>query len=71
MFSVATQDAQLFHISPSKTREISIIITFKNNIFTRQRTVIAPEYNPLKRLHKFYHINQVHLLTITHIPIIC
>ena len=71
MFSVATPDTQLFEISTNKTREISIKITFKNNIFTRLRTLIVTELNPLKRLHQFHHRNQVHLLTLSSAPIIC
>ena len=37
----------------SKTREISIKATFKNNTFTRQRILIVPEHTTLKRLHQF------------------
>ena len=70
MFS-ATPDTQLFEISTNKTREINIKITFKNNIFTRRRTLIVTEHNPLKRLHQFDHRNQVHLLTLFSAPIIC
>ena len=37
----------------SKTREISIKATFKNNIFTGQRILIVPEHTTLKRLDQF------------------
>ena len=52
-----SSDTQLFDISTSKTREISINITFKNNKFIRSRILIVPEQNPLKILHQFHHRN--------------
>ena len=51
--------------------KISIKIAFKSNAFTRQRTLINSEHNQLKRLHQFYHRNQVNLLTLSCIPTIC
>ena len=38
----------IWYLSTSKTREISIKITFKNNKFTRWRTLIVPEHKTLK-----------------------
>ena len=40
LFSLSTPDTQLFDISANKTRDLSIKITFKNNIFTRYRTLL-------------------------------
>ena len=71
MFYVVTLNTQLFDISTNKTRQTSIKITFKNNTYTRYNTLIVPECNPLKILHQFHHRNQVHLLTLSFIPIIC
>ena len=51
--------------------QISIKVTFKNNKFTTQKTLIIPEHNPLKRLYQFHHKNQVNILTLSYIPIIC
>ena len=62
---MATLDTQLLDISTNKAREISITITLNNNTYTRQRTLIVPESNPRKRLHRFHQRNQVHLLTLS------
>ena len=63
MFSVATADTHLifgiYLISLPTKPQISVKITFKNNKFTTQRTMIVPEHNPSKRLCQFHHKNQV------------
>ena len=75
IFSVAIADTHLifdiYLISLPKKPQISTKITFKNNKFTRQRTLNIPEHNPLKRLYQFHHRNQVNILTLSCIPIIC
>ena len=43
---------QIYNYLISKTREISIKLTFKNNTFTRSRILIVPEHATLKRLHQ-------------------
>ena len=43
---------QIYKYLISKTREISIKLTFKNNTFTRSRILIVPEHATLKRLHQ-------------------
>ena len=50
---------QIYKYLISKTREISIKLTFKNNTFTRQRIVIVPEHATLKRLHQVVTIMNV------------
>ena len=70
-FSVATTDTEIFDTSTNKTTEISIKMTFENNIFTRQRTLIIPDHNPLKRLHQSHQRNQVNLLILSCITKIC
>ena len=56
---------------PNNPTETSIQITFKNNKFTMQRTLIIFVLNPLKRLYQFHHRNQVNLLILSCIPTIC
>ena len=50
---------QIYKYLISKTREISIKLTFKNNTFTRQRILIVPEHATLKRLHQIVTIMNV------------
>ena len=61
----------IYLISLPEKPQISIKITFRNNIFTRQRTLNIPEQNPLKRLYQFHYKNQVNILTLSFIPTIC
>ena len=65
IFSLTTPHTQLFDLPTNKTREVSIKTTFKNNTFTRQRTLIIPEYNPLEKLHQLHHRNQLLILTLS------
>ena len=44
---------QTYNYLISKTREISIKVTFKNNTFTTERILIVPEHTTLKILHQF------------------
>ena len=62
---------QIHNYFYQQNQKESIKITFKNNKFTRYITPTAPEQTPLKRLHQFHNRNQVHLLTLSCIPIIC
>ena len=52
-FSKKGKRDKYFLLLISKTTEISLKITFKNNTFTRQRILIVPEHSTLKRLHQF------------------
>ena len=56
---------------PNNPTETTIQITFKNNKFTMQRTLIIFVHNPLKRLYQFHHRNQVNLLILSCIATIC
>ena len=51
--------------------QIGIKINFKNKTFTRQRILNIPEHNPLMRLYQFHHSNQVDIVTLSCVPIIC
>ena len=62
-------DNYLIYITKNPT-ETSIQITFKNNKFRTQRTLIIFVHNPLKRLYQFHNRNQVNLLILSCIPII-
>ena len=61
----------VYLISLPEKPQISIKIIFRNNIFTRQRTLNILEQNPLKRLYQFHYRNQVNILTLSFIPTIC
>ena len=72
---MATADKHLifdiYLISVPTKPQINIKISFKNNTFTRQRTLNIPEHNPLRKLYQFHHRNQVNILTLSCVPIIC
>ena len=60
----------IYLISLATKPQISMKITFKNNTFTRQRTLNITEHNPLKRLYQFHHRNQVNILALSCTPIV-
>ena len=62
MYSVATQDTQLFATSTSKTTETSLNNLQKQKI-TTLRTLSMPKHTLLKRLYQFVAIVNVYLNT--------